>query len=529
MLTHPLATILITGATDGLGLALARFWARHGWRERPPRLILVGRKALADLDSAFFNADNYCRADLSQPDAPAQIADWLDAHEISQLDLLVHNAGLGYVGSTGDQSADNVRQLTTVNLETPMALTHRLLERVAAAQGKIVYISSVAAALPGPDYAVYAATKAALNGFVRNLRIELAATPATRDVEVQLILPGAVNTGMHAKSGATLERMNWNRFPPADQVAAQIAAATESQRATVTIGNLNRLVRFAAQNLPPLVDGAMRRAQKREAASPTRAPQSPPHCVITGAADGIGKALAQRLAAAGYRITGLDFDAERAKQTCQELTAAGADIEFIQVNLAEQEELDRALEKLLAGPPVDLLIHNAGINAVGHFAQMAWPPQKAVLAVNLLAPLLLTRALLAADHLNAGGTVVCISSLSRFVGYPGAAVYAASKDGLASYARSLSVALAGQKINVLTVYPGPTRTAHARRYSPDNSRENRRMTPTELADRIANAIAKRQRTLIPGAGNQLFALAGQLAPRLTEGVMKRAILDKMTR
>ncbi|MEZ4664265.1 MAG: SDR family NAD(P)-dependent oxidoreductase [Caldilineaceae bacterium] len=521
------ATILITGATDGLGLALARLWARQGWRNRSARLILVGRKALADLDSAFFYIDNYCRVDLSQPDASAQVAHWLDAHKISQLDLLVHNAGQGYVGHTGAQSADNVRQLTMVNLETPIALTHRLLDRVAAAPGKIVFISSVAAALPGPDYAVYAATKAALNGFVRNLRIELTATPATREVEVQLMLPGAVNTGMHAKSGATLERMNWNRFPPADQVAAQIAAATAGQRATVTIGNLNRLVRFAGQNGSPLVDSVMRRTQKTEAVAPHRAAASPPHCVITGAADGIGKALAQQLAATGYRITGLDFDAERAEQTRQELTAAGAAIDFIQVDLAEQEELDRALQKLLAGPPVDLLIHNAGINAVGHFAQMAWPPQRAVLAVNLLAPLLLTRELLAANHLNAGGTVVCISSLSRFVGYPGAAVYAASKDGLASYARSLSVALAGPKINVLTVYPGPTRTAHARRYSPDNSREDRRMTPAELANRIAAAIAKRQRTLIPGAGNQLFALAGHLAPRLTEGVMKRAILDKV--
>ncbi|MCB9147924.1 MAG: SDR family NAD(P)-dependent oxidoreductase [Caldilineaceae bacterium] len=522
----PPAAILITGATDGIGLAMARLWAQQGWRQRPARLILVGRKALADLDAAFFNADNYCQADLSRPHAPVQIAQWLDAQEIGRLDLLVHNAGVGYVGDTGAQSATNVRQLIAVNLEAPLALTHQLLNRMTPT-GKIVFISSVASALPGPDYAVYTATKSALNGFVRNLRIELAAAPATRTMEVQLILPGAINTGMHAKSGATLDRMNWQRFPPADQVAAQIAAVIEGPRATATIGGLNRVVRFAGQNLSPLVDGAMRRTQKRAAAAPARLPEAPPHCVITGAADGIGRALALRLASAGFRITGLDFDAERANQTRQELTAAGGTIEFVQVDLANQDALDAALQTLRAGPAVDLLIHNAGINAVGHFAHMEWPPQQMVLAVNLVAPLLLTRGLLAANHLNAGGTVVCISSLSRFVGYPGAAVYAASKDGLASYARSLSVALAGQNINVLTVYPGPTRTAHARRYSPDNSREARRMAPAELAQRIVAAVEKRQRTLIPGAGNQLFAVAGHLAPRVTERVMKRAILDKV--
>jgi len=97
-----------------------------------------------------------------------------------------------------------------------------------------------------------------------------------------------------------------------------------------------------------------------------------------------------------------------------------------------------------------------------------------VLAVNLTAPLHLTGALLQAGKIAPGGSLVFVSSLSRLLSYPGAAVYAASKDGLASYARSLAVALAPQKMHVLTVYPGPTRTAHARRYSPDNSREARR-------------------------------------------------------
>lgn len=139
----------------------------------------------------------------------------------------------------------------------------------------------------------------------------------------------------------------------------------------------------------------------------------------------------------------------------------------------------------------------------------------------------MTPALLQARKIAQGGSLVFISSLSHFTGYPGAAVYAASKDGIASYARSLRAGLARQQIHVLTVFPGPTRTAHARRYSPDNSRENRRMLPAVLADQILQAVQARQSILIPGLGNKLTALAGRLAPRLMEQVMRRVILDKL--
>jgi short-subunit dehydrogenase len=113
------------------------------------------------------------------------------------------------------------------------------------------------------------------------------------------------------------------------------------------------------------------------------------------------------------------------------------------------------------------------------------------------------------------------------VGYPGAAGYAASKDGLAAYARSLSVALAGQHIHVLTVFPGPTRTAHARRYSPDNRREQRRMPPEQLAAQIMQAIARRQSRLIPGASNRFFALLGSYLPGLVDGIMRKTLLEPL--
>ncbi len=153
--------------------------------------------------------------------------------------------------------------------------------------------------------------------------------------------------------------------------------------------------------------------------------------------------------------------------------------------------------------------------------------QQAVIDLNFQAPLLLNAGLLAAGKIKPGGSLIFMSSLSKYASYPGAAVYAASKDGLASYARSLRLALSGQAINVLTVFPGPTRTVHARRYSPDNSREQTRMAPEALAERIFAAAQAREAILIPGPANRASALLGLLAPRLIEFIMRKTILEKM--
>ncbi|MEM6530649.1 MAG: SDR family NAD(P)-dependent oxidoreductase, partial [Chloroflexota bacterium] len=241
--------------------------------------------------------------------------------------------------------------------------------------------------------------------------------------------------------------------------------------------------------------------------------------VITGAADGIGKALAAAYAAAGHDVIGVDVDVDRAAQTQSEI---GERLSFVIADLSDADEVQRTADEI--GDRVDVVIHNAGINEVGYFADTNPARQQKVIAINLTAPMLLTRHLLASGTLAGTGSVVFVSSLSRYVSYPGASVYAATKDGLASYARSLSVEY--PQMHVLTVYPGPTRTEHARRYSPDNSKEDKRMTPEDLAARIVRAVDDRQRVLIPGAANWIFAILGRVAPALTDYAMKKTLLEK---
>ncbi len=239
-------------------------------------------------------------------------------------------------------------------------------------------------------------------------------------------------------------------------------------------------------------------------------------CAITGAIEGIGRALAERFARGGNEVVGIDRQAARRD-----------DDAIVLADLLESDGIERALEFLASGSPCDVFVHNAGTSCVGRFETSRWKEQRCVVELNLLAPMLLTAGLLREGLLAPRASLVFVSSLSRFVGYPGAAGYAASKDGLASYARSLAVALAPRGMHVLTVYPGPTRTEHARRFSPRGSNEARRMSPERLAELVFRSVGRRKRVLVPGGANQLFAVLGHVLPRLTDRAMGRAILTRL--
>ena len=241
--------VFLTGATDGIGLALARLWVGRG--ERP---YLSGRRPLDVLDPAIFPRElfyeeRYVSADLTDADAVQQIVEGLATRGVRELDRLVLNAGMGWFGKIHEQLAGPTMDMVNVNLWAPMALTHELLPLLRAARGRIVLISSVVSALPTPDFAVYTATKAALEGFARSLRSELAG-----EVEVQVLRPGGTQTGMHSKSGASAVGIDPSKFPTADEVAAAIDRAIYGSPRWQTLGMGNRAARFAGRNLAPIVD-----------------------------------------------------------------------------------------------------------------------------------------------------------------------------------------------------------------------------------------------------------------------------------
>lgn len=232
--------ILITGATGGLGLELARLYAPSS------RLLLLGRKPLSKLNDSLFHDHAYCQCDLSKPNCAEVVLEWLEIEGITSLDLVIHNAGVGYYGHLLRQSDKSVDELLGVNLYAPIRLTHALLPRLEKAKGKLIFISSIAANLPVAKYSVYGSSKAALSGFARSLRLEL------NDVTVQTIYPGAIGTDMHRKSGATA--LNTKNFPGAEKVAQKIVKAIATNKSEITIDFANQVVRNVGYYASRLTD-----------------------------------------------------------------------------------------------------------------------------------------------------------------------------------------------------------------------------------------------------------------------------------
>ena len=159
-------TVLITGASAGIGRALAVEYARSG-----ARVLGIGRRLFPAALVELIQPDDYCALYLGRADADAVVHDFLNGRGVTSLDILVHNAALGWYGPAAQQGAASIDELLTVNLYAPIALTHARLPRVRAAQGSIAFVSSLHSVLPTPDFAVYTATNAALDGFARNLQL----------------------------------------------------------------------------------------------------------------------------------------------------------------------------------------------------------------------------------------------------------------------------------------------------------------------------------------------------------------------
>lgn len=241
--------------------------------------------------------------------------------------------------------------------------------------------------------------------------------------------------------------------------------------------------------------------------------------LVTGAASGLGREIVRQLAADGVQVTAIDRSA----------MDPVAGLEPRLVDLADRDAVDRLLRELDDEPPFDWIFHNAGISATGNFERIPDDAYLRLLRVNCEAPIVMTAAMIANAKIANGGRLVFISSLSHFTGYPGGAVYGASKDALTIYAKSIRPALKRLGVTVMTVFPGPVRTDHASRHAPPDARAERRMDPADLAARIIRATRYGNKVLLPGVAAKTGRLLGGLAPRRMTAFMRRVIFEKLER
>ncbi len=241
--------VLLTGATGGIGHAIARALAEKG-----AKLVITGR-----------------RADVLEPLAAevggqAVVSDLADASDVDELarsaedvDILIANAALPAAGRLEDFTVGDIDRALDINLRSPIVLAKALSERMAQRRaGQLVFISSVSGKLPNAAYSVYSATKYGLRGFALCLREDLEPS----GVGVSVICPGPIRqAGMFAEADG--ESPVGTSSP--EEVAAAVIRAIEKNKAEINVVPPAIRVTIAAASVAPgLVRFAGRKVGLRE-------------------------------------------------------------------------------------------------------------------------------------------------------------------------------------------------------------------------------------------------------------------------
>lgn len=220
-------TALLTGATGGLGRAIAKALAARG-----ASVALSARKAEAlEGLAAELPGEGHrvLSADLAEPGAAERLA-----AEAGEVDVLVANAGLPGAGWLADFTPEQVKRALKVNLEAPMLLAQALFPAmVERGDGQLVFVSSLAGKAASPRSSIYNATKFGLRGFALALRADL----GSKGVGVSLVSPGFIReAGMFADAGAKPPPGMGTATP--GQVGAAVVKAIERDKAEIAVAPL---------------------------------------------------------------------------------------------------------------------------------------------------------------------------------------------------------------------------------------------------------------------------------------------------
>lgn len=250
-------TVLVTGASSGIGRACAVRFARDG-----SRLVLTGRDRAA-LEETAAEAGNgtIIQADLEIPEGLSRFCDRvLDGTRA--IDVLVHNAGVGIYAPSYATDSESGRQLMALNFLAPVEITRRLLPLVPAG-GSIVAVSSIVGKVALPGMAVYSASKHALNAYADVLRMETEG----RGIHVLSVCPGYVTTPFirNMLQGASPTKLpGRGRFGiTAEQCAEAIHRGVLRRRRTVVVPRMGWLLVAAERLLPATTHRLMTRYLSR--------------------------------------------------------------------------------------------------------------------------------------------------------------------------------------------------------------------------------------------------------------------------
>jgi uncharacterized protein len=238
-------TALVTGATGGLGAAIARALAGRG-----ASLVVTGRRADVLEPLAAETGGRAIAADLADAASVSRLLE-----EAGDVDVLVANAGLPGSGHLTTFSEEDIDRALAVNLRAPMVMARRLAEPMAArGAGHLVFVSSLSGKAASGGGSVYAATKFGLRGFAHGLREDLRESR----VGVSVVLPGFIRDGgMFHDAGVKLPAFVGTKTP--EDVAAAVVRAIERDRAEIDVAPLGLRAGAAFAGLAPELSARVQR------------------------------------------------------------------------------------------------------------------------------------------------------------------------------------------------------------------------------------------------------------------------------
>lgn len=268
------------------------------------------------------------------------------------------------------------------------------------------------------------------------------------------------------------------------------------------------------------------------------------YALVTGAASGMGRVYAQKLAARGYNLVIVDINAERLAQTAEIVKAdvdalqqVGAEtkksfrvLEVVQ-DLSAQDAADRVYERTEAeGCEVEVLVNNAGVMYCQAIDRTSERMLKLIMMVHMNTPLMLCRKYVGAMKARGCGYILNISSLAAWMSWPGIGMYGATKRFVRDYSRELRIECQKTGVSVTNAYFGAVDTPLIP--LKDSLRRLARnltvmITPEKATEKALNATFRRRRGTMPGLLNKIFWPFIVILPDCLLGWVYRKVQDHL--
>jgi short-subunit dehydrogenase len=250
--------------------------------------------------------------------------------------------------------------------------------------------------------------------------------------------------------------------------------------------------------------------------------------LITGASQGIGRALAEAAARRGARVLAAARSDALLHELVQAVRSQGGIIEPVQADVtaaADRQRMVEAAQQHFGG--LDVLVNNAGIGATGHFVEASPERLRQIMEVNFFGVTETTRAFLPMLRQGRQPAIVNISSIAGKRGIPARSEYSASKFAIQGFSEALRAELAKDGIDVLIVSPGLTQTNFSRNMLEQKARlqmdHMRGMTSEEVAAAKLRAIERgRSETTLTFQG-KLMVFVSRFLPRLADRIAARRV------